>query len=254
MVSAAFKLPIPDDSINELFPASPYASFVGRIYEAVEQYENDCKFGVTLLEYNNFSFASKSKMDFKIQVVYEAGPDSRFKKLITRLNTGKLVFISGFFDLNENELPFIEAKEIDLLDEFSNNPTQNQANTSLQSPFSRTNKFKTNKNRYTIQQTVKNTVSSSGVRIVTDNSNEQARDNNIRNEDEMVIASTSTSTSALELNEETSEKPRKNKRKELADLSIQKLKKSARKTNVMTRSQKEDESDDLILIEPENNE
>jgi hypothetical protein len=45
--------------MNDLFPTSPYPSFVGRIYEDVKQNENDCKFGVTLLEYNNFSFGNK---------------------------------------------------------------------------------------------------------------------------------------------------------------------------------------------------
>src|SRR5436190_267750 len=40
-------------------------------------------------------------------------------KLASRLQVGKLIFISGFFDLNDNETPFIEAKEIDILDEFS---------------------------------------------------------------------------------------------------------------------------------------
>ena len=63
-------------------------------------------------------------MNFKMQVVYEAGPNSRFNKIASRLQIGKIVFISGFFDLNENELPFIEAKEIDLLDDFNNNSSQ----------------------------------------------------------------------------------------------------------------------------------
>ena len=46
-------------------------------------------------------------MNFKIQVVYESGPDSHFRKLASRLEIEKLVFISGFFDLDKNQLPFI---------------------------------------------------------------------------------------------------------------------------------------------------
>ncbi|CAB4462734.1 unnamed protein product [Rhizophagus irregularis] len=96
LVSAAFKLPQTENYDDNLLPYVPYASFVGKIYEAVVQHKNDCKFGV----------------------VYEAGPNSRFKKIIApKLNVEKLVYISGFFDLNENELPFVEAKEIDLLDD-----------------------------------------------------------------------------------------------------------------------------------------
>ena len=41
-------------------------------------------------------------MNFKIQVIYESGPDSRFKKLAPRLEVEKLVFISGLFDLDDN--------------------------------------------------------------------------------------------------------------------------------------------------------
>ena len=116
---------------------------VGRIDEAIEQKGNDCKFSISLSEYNNFSFANKERMDFKIEVVYEA--EIRFKRLATKLIIGKLVFVSGFFDLRENELPFIEAKEIDLLDEFSGSSSQNQSNINSQSPFSRANKFRSNK-------------------------------------------------------------------------------------------------------------
>ncbi|POG67867.1 hypothetical protein GLOIN_2v1481254 [Rhizophagus irregularis DAOM 181602=DAOM 197198] len=146
LVSAAFKLPQTGNYDDNLLPYGPYASFVGKIYEAVVQHENDCKFGVNLLEYNNFSFGNKERMDFKIQVVYEAGPNSRFKKIIApKLNVEKLVYISGFFDLNENELPFVEAKKIDLLDDYSNNLSQNQSNINVHSTFSRANKFRSNK-------------------------------------------------------------------------------------------------------------
>jgi len=109
---------------DEFFPAGPYTSFVRTIYEGVEQNENDCKFGINLLEYNNFSFANREKMNFKMQVVYEAGPNSRFNRLASKLQIGKIIFVSGFFDLNENELPYIEAKEIDILDDFNNSSLQ----------------------------------------------------------------------------------------------------------------------------------
>jgi hypothetical protein len=107
------------------------------VNEGVEQNGNDCRFGVNLSEYNNFNFGNRERMNFNIQVVYEACPDSRFRKLASRLIIGKSVFISGFFDLNENESPFIEAKEIDLIDDLSNNSLPNQPNTNYQSPFSR---------------------------------------------------------------------------------------------------------------------
>ena len=252
MVSAAFQLPLPENNEDKFFLTSPYASFVGKIYEAVEQNENDCKFGVMLLEYNNFSFGNKAKMEFKIQVVYEAGPDSRFKKLGSKLRTGKLVHISGFFDLNENEFPFIEAKEIDLIDDFSDNLAQNQTNITLQSPFSRANKFRSNNNRHGIvQQPVKNMRASSSIHIIDDN-DEQTKNINIKNEDEEIITSTSVPVANNKVTEKTKQN---NKRKELADLSVQQLKKFARKTKVKTRSQKEEDSNDImVLTESENNE
>lgn len=58
-------------------------------------------------------------MNFKIQVVYEAEHSLRFRKLASRLDIGKLIYITGFLNLNDNELPFVDAKEIDLLDELS---------------------------------------------------------------------------------------------------------------------------------------
>ncbi|GES86518.1 hypothetical protein GLOIN_2v1481254 [Rhizophagus clarus] len=175
---------------DNLLPISPYASFVGKIYETVEQSDNDCKFGIILSEYNNFSFGNKAKTDFKIQVVYEAGSDSRFKKLAPKLSIGRLVYISGFFDLNENEFPFIEAKEIDLLDDYSNNSTQNRANITPQPSFSRANKFKNNI-KYATQRSVEDTRTSSNIKITDDD--EQTKNVNTENEDEVVIISTSTS-------------------------------------------------------------
>ena len=97
MVSAAFKIEFPGIyEINEIqLPSTgPHISFVGRIYSIPEQQENDCLFGIHLFEYNNFNFRDKGKVNFKIQVVYEAGPNSRFAKLASKLQLGKLVFIS----------------------------------------------------------------------------------------------------------------------------------------------------------------
>jgi len=63
------------------------------------------------------------------------------------LQIGKLIFISDFFDLDNNEFPFIEAKEIDLLDDFGNNLSQNQSTINFQFPLSLAYKFKNNKNK-----------------------------------------------------------------------------------------------------------
>jgi len=63
------------------------------------------------------------------------------------LQIEKLIFISDFFDLNDNEFPFIEAKEMDLLDDFSNNLSQNQSTTNFQYPLSLAYKFKNNRNK-----------------------------------------------------------------------------------------------------------
>jgi hypothetical protein len=237
LVSAAFKLPTLGNK-DEFLPAGPYASFVGTIYEGVEQNENDCKFGVNLLEYNNFNFANREKMNFKTQVVYEAGPNSRFNKLASRLQVGKTIFIFGFFDLNENELPYIEAKEIDLLDDFNNNLSQTRpTNVNPRSPFSRAHKFKSNKD-----------ISQSPTKIkqgnVNDDNDNQLQNVIIKSEKDQVVASTS-STSTVMDDRPTSEKPKKsNKRKkELTDLSIQRLNK-ATKLKVKTRSQAQIEEDD----------
>jgi hypothetical protein len=248
LVSAAFKLPTTKNNEFELFPAGPYASFVGTIYEGIEQSENDCKFGVNLLEYNNFSFANKEKMNFKTQVVYEAGPNSRFNRLASRLQIGKTVFISGFFDLNENELPFIEAKEIDLLDDFNNNFSQSQpTNINLRSPFSRTNKFKSNKD---IVQSSRNKSKFKETEI-EDNNDDQLHNVIIKSEKDEVV----TSTSSIVDDQLISNKPKKNnkRKKDLADLSIQRMNKSAKNTKVKvkTRSQKKMEEVDAEEIDAE---
>ena len=82
---------IPKNYENDSYTTGPYASFVGRIYEEVEQNDDDCRFGVSLLEYNNFSFGNREKMEFKIQVVYERGLKSRFNKLTPSLQVEKLM-------------------------------------------------------------------------------------------------------------------------------------------------------------------
>lgn len=246
MVSAAFKLPTTEGNDN-FFPAGPYASFVGTIYEGIEQNENDCKFGLSLLEYNSFSFANREKMSFKTQVVYEAGPNSRFNKIASRLQVGKTIFISGFFDLNENELPYIEAKEIDLLDDFNINPSQARpTNVNLRSPFSRTHKFKSNKD-----------ISQSPTKIkqgnINDDVNDQLRNVIIKSEKDLIVPSTS-STFAIVDNQLTSEKPKKNnnkRKKELTDLSVQRLNKAVKNTKlkVKTRSQVQTEEEDADDVE-----
>jgi hypothetical protein len=206
LVSAAFKVPVENYKIDS-FLVVPYASFVGRVSEAVEQNGNDCKFEANLLEYNNFNFGNRERMNFNIQVVYEAGPDSRFRKLASRLTIGKFVFISGFFDLNENESPFIEAKEIDLIDDISNNLLlSNQSNASYQSPFSRAHKFKNSKN--TIQSPIKEDKASDGneIKIINDSNDP---------ENELITASTSTSRTNDQLTpQKTNRNPKRKKESE----------------------------------------
>ena len=183
-------------------------------------------------------------MNFKIQVVYESGPDSRFKKLAPRLEVGKLVFISGFFDLDDNQLPFIEAKEIDLLDDSTNNLSQNQSSTSFKSPFSRTHKFRNSKN--VIQLPVKKvkTSNSKAVEIIDDKIDEEMQNNDAtKSEEELITAYTSTSERNNQLTSEKSKKNNNKRKKELADLSIQRLEKAAKNTKVKTRSQKQQEKE-----------
>ena len=188
-----------------------------------------------MLEYNNFNFGNKEKINFKIQVVYEAGPNSRFKKLAPRLQIGKLIFISGFFDLDDNEFPFIEAKEMDLLDDFGNNLSQNKSTTNFQSPLSLAYKFKNNRNK--VQSSAKKTNASSSkiTEIIDDKINEQVQDDNTSKNEETTISSTST----------PNEKQKKsNKRKkELADLSIQRLERATKNLKVKTRLQKQKEEE-----------
>ena len=89
-----------------------------RISHLLEKYMQDPKnkkmianlVSIFKIEYNNFNFGNKEKMTFKMQVVYDAGPNSRFRRLAPKLEIGKLVFITGFLDLNDNDLPFIDGK------------------------------------------------------------------------------------------------------------------------------------------------
>ncbi|PKY57578.1 hypothetical protein RhiirA4_549707 [Rhizophagus irregularis] len=275
LVSSAFKIQNHDNT------NLPYGSFVGRICEEVEQDGNDCKFGVNLLEYNNFSFANKEKINFKIHIVYEAGPNSRFIKLASRLQVGKLIFVSGFFDLNENETPFVEAKEVDLLNEFSDSPPQTQSNNTLQSPFLRAAKFKSSKKFLrSPQQKTNKTIEiidndedkseeesshaksnkkllqsppqkkNKTIEIID---NDEQIDNKSEEEEKSPIASTSKiETKDSSISEKLTKKNSKRKM-ELSDLSIQRLERAAKNTKVKTRSQKryENQKEDNILIEAE---
>ena len=188
-----------------------------------------------MLEYNNFNFGNKEKINFKIQVVYEAGPNSRFKKLAPRLQIGKLIFISGFFDLDDNEFPFIEAKEMDLLDDFGNNLSQNKSTTNFQSPLLLAYKFKNNRNK--VQSSAKKTNASSSkiTEIIDDKINEQVQDDNTSKNEETTISSTF-------IPNEKQKKSNKRK-KELADLSIQRLERATKNPKVKTRLQKQKEEE-----------
>jgi hypothetical protein len=115
MISAAYK--IESIGAQNVPPAGPHFFLLEEYIKKAQEQENDCLFGVELTEYNNFSFGNKEKMNFKIEIIYESGPNSRFRKLSSKLEIGKLVFITGFLDLDDNELPCVVAKEIDLLDE-----------------------------------------------------------------------------------------------------------------------------------------
>lgn len=135
MVSTAFKL----ENFGHRIPlTTPYISFVGKIYSKPNQIDNDCVMGVNVNEYNSFNFTNKGRIDFKIQVVYDVKPDSRFKKLTPKFEIGKTIFIAGSLDLDDDQ-PFVEAKEIDLLEDSA---VVDHPNTDSQSLFSRTQKFK----------------------------------------------------------------------------------------------------------------
>jgi hypothetical protein len=139
MVSAAFK--IESSKAYELPLTGLYATFAGKICSKLKQDDNDCIFGININEYNNFGFTDKGRINFKVQVVYDAGPDSRFRKLSPKLEVGKSIFITGLLDLSDDDLPFIEAKEINLLED-----SDDRSNINSQSLFSRAQKFRANKN------------------------------------------------------------------------------------------------------------
>jgi hypothetical protein len=137
MVSSAFKIG------NYKIPLTgPYVSFVGKIYSKPKQEDDDCVIGINVNEYNNFSFTNKGRINLKIQVVYDVGSDSRFRKLTPKLEIGKAIFISGLLDLGDSELPFVIAKEIDLPEDSA---VKDYPSINSQSLFSRTQKFKSNK-------------------------------------------------------------------------------------------------------------
>src|SRR5439155_12351170 len=92
MVSTAFKL---ENFAHRIPLTTPYISFVGKIYSKPNQIDNDCVMGVNVNEYNSFNFTNKGRIDFKIQVVYDVKPDSRFKKLTPKFEIGKTIFIAG---------------------------------------------------------------------------------------------------------------------------------------------------------------
>ena len=225
MISAAFKIESssPYHEI-QLPPSGPHISFAGRIYSKPEEQENDCKFGVYLIEYNNFNFGNKEKMNFKIQVVYDAGPNSRFRKLSLKLDIGKLVYITGFLDLNDNELPFVEAKEIDLLDEFAGDQSLIS-----KSPFSRISKFRSNKNVFI----KKEQTSDSNLIEATSKNSDNEKEDEIIEESEIS-------------DEKDNEKPDENRKKqELMDLSTRRLKRG--RSNAYKKDN--DEVNEIIDVE-----
>ncbi len=85
----AFKIEITG---NHMLLTISHISFVGKIYNKLEEINDDCLFGVDLLKYNNFSIENKGKMDFKIQIVFEAGLIHASENLHQRLEIGRLVF------------------------------------------------------------------------------------------------------------------------------------------------------------------
>ena len=196
----------------------PYITFIGKIYSRPKQDDNDCIFGIDITEYNNFNFTNKGRITFKIQTIYEAGPDSHFRKLTTKLEIGKLIFIAGLLDLSDDDLPFVDAKEIDLLEDSTNN----LPNTSSQSLFSCTQKFKTNKIiPIKIEKSLDNTVTQD-----QEDSDDQPIDDEIEHKSE------------------TNSAKRDSKRKnELADLSIQCLKKAK---NLDKNKEESDNNEKLI--------
>ncbi len=217
MISTAFRIESAED---ELPSTGPYISFVRKIYSRPKQEENDCVFGVNVTEYNNFSFTSKGRINFKIQVVYEVGPDSHFRKLTPKLEIGKLIFVAGLLDLSDDDLPFVEAKEIDLLENFIND----HSSTNAQSLFSRTQKFKTSR---TVSIKKEKSLDDTIEKALFSNQNQDDDKEELKNE-------------GIEYNSEINQEKKGNKRKiELADLSIQRLKK-ARNLNKVTNNKEFD--------------
>jgi hypothetical protein len=235
MISTAFKIEITG---NHLLPTIPQISFAGKICSKPEEVDDDCLFGVDLLEYNNFSFETKGKINFKIQIVFEAGPDSRFRKLASRIEIGRSVFITGILDLDDVEVPFVEAKEIDLLDDFVGNQLTN-----FKTPFSRTQKFKNNRN-LTIKKEKISDDEIVDVEVLNDDAKNINNDNNKEKDlkkinDDNIYEIDYINNKDEKESEVTSIKNYGDKRKKvLTDLSLKRLK--------MTRNDIGQKSNDLI--------
>jgi hypothetical protein len=227
MLLAAFKIEILNDINIKLPLIKPSISFAEKISSGAEQIDDDCRLGVNLLEYNNFNFGNKEKMNFKVQVVFEAELGSHFKKLATRLDTGRLIFVTGFLD---DDKIFVEVKEIDLLDD-SISSIGNHPNS--RPPFSRTHKFKNNN--------IKNEKVSINITKVFKNNNTIIKDDNeiIKNDKEI-------SEKLQDDDVNINDKKRSYNYQKESQINKKKIKssdsddevESKRNTNVTTRSQK----------------
>ncbi|CAB4424156.1 unnamed protein product [Rhizophagus irregularis] len=163
------------------------------------------------------------------------------------------------------------SKEIDILNEFSDNPLQTQSNNTLQSPFSRTAKFKSSKKfLYSSQQKANKTIEiidnddqiddkseeelphakfksnkkllqsppqkkNKTIEIID---NDEQIDNKSEEEEKLPITSASKIEAKDSSISEKSTKKNSKRKMELSDLSIQHLEKAAKNTKVKTRSQK----------------
>src|ERR1051325_3577080 len=81
------------------------------LLEGYSQLLNKRTMIVNFLEYNNFNFADKGKITIKIQVVYESGPSWKIS----------FYFRISLIIIIMNHALFVEAKEIDILDDFIGN-------------------------------------------------------------------------------------------------------------------------------------
>ena len=131
-----------------------------------------------------------------------------------------MIFIAGLLDLSDDDLPFVEAKEIDLLE----NSINDHSSTNAQSLFSRTQKFKTSR---TVSIKKEKSLDDTIEKALFSNQNQDDDKEELKNE-------------GIEYNSEINQEKKGNKRKiELADLSIQCLKK-ARNLNKVTNNKEFD--------------